>query len=730
MKAMVLISFLGVISPSADTLTQPLPDVTVTALKEGTDPELIPSAVSVISGETLKRESVYRPGALSQIIPGLHIPDYGASLTSTIYIRGLGSRMENPVMGLYIDGIPVLDKNAYDADWEGITGAVMLRGPQGTLYGRNTMGGILSLNTLSAMDDAAPTVNIEYGTAGTVRAGTSFVAGSNALSFTFRHTDGYFPNTFKNSNCDPYNGLALRWKWENHKGERTILSNILMMNISREGGFAYGHWLNDTLHPVSYNDEGSYQRLSAIDGLRLRHHGDKIITDAAASIQFLWDDMRMDQDYTPRSVFTLRQRQLSGAGTMELILRRAYEKAVWKPQTGVFALYKLNSLYAPVLFKRDGIESLILDNANSHIPTDIGHLEISDTRMPVNSDFLIGTWNAALFHESVFDLDRWVITAGVRLDYEGGNMDYDCMALLHYRFAPVMTQDKEIKVPYNGSICHNHFEVIPKLSVLFKATDAVTLYATASKGYRAGGFNTQIFSDILQNLTMNAVMSDLGVYLDRQFVSVSADNTEYDPENAWNLELGTRLSKGSFHAGASAFYMDVYNQQLTVFPPGMSTGRMMTNAGRSRSIGSELELRWNPSDFRSNLSWSWCDARFVSYRDGNNDYSGNPLPYVPRHTLSAGMGYSIGIKDSRLDLDATLRGAGPFNWNESATRKEPFRLKAGCRIALVFTDWEIYVRADNITDTRGRSFYFKSIGNEFFASDKPRIIMTGITIKL
>ena len=730
MKALVLISFLGIISPSDDTITQHLPNVTITALKEATVPEQIPSAISVISNESLQRKAAYRPGALSQIIPGLHIPDYGASLTSTIYLRGLGSRMENPVMGLYIDGIPVLDKNAYDFDWEGINSAIMLRGPQGTLYGRNTMGGILSLNTLSATDDAVPTINIEYGTANTVRAGTSFVAGSNALSFTYRHTDGYYPNTFKNSNCDPYNGLALRWKWEHHNGERAILSNLLMANISSEGGFAYGQWLNDTLYPVSYNDECSYRRLSVIDGFRMRFHGDNFITDATASVQFLSDDMRMDQDYTSKSVFTLQQKQLSGAGTLELILRCADEKAVWKPQTGMFSFYKRNSLCAPVMFKRDGIESLILDNANSHIPQEIGWLEISDTRMPVNSDFLIDTWNAAIFHESVFDLDRWLITAGVRLDYEAANMDYDCTALLHYRFAPIMTQDKEMTVPYNGTESHNHFEVIPKLSVLFKATHAASLYATVSKGYRAGGFNTQIFSDILQNLTMNAVMSDLGVYLDRQFVSVSADNTEYDPEDAWNLELGTRIRKGSFHANASAYYMDVYNQQLTVFPPGMSTGRMMTNAGHSRSIGTELELRWNPADFRSNLSWSWCDARFISYYDGNNDYSGNLLPYVPRHTAYISMGYSFPFNDSRLDIDASLKGAGPFNWNESGTRQEPFRLKAGCRIALVFADWEIYVRGDNLTDTRGRNFYFKSLGNEFFASDKPRIIMTGITIKL
>lgn len=730
MTALVLISILTTVSPSNDTLTQHLPDVTITALKESVSVEDLASAVSDISYTVLKRNGIYRPNSLSSVVPGLHIPDYGASLTSTIYLRGLGSRMENPVMGLYIDGIPVLDKNTYDFDWQGISRATMLRGPQGTLYGRNSMSGILSLSTLSPTDDAAPVINLEYGNAHTVRAGASLIIGNNVLSATYRHTDGYFINTYKNAPCDPYNALSLRWKWERHTTGRLFMSNILMVNGSSEGGFAYGQWQNDTLHPVSYNDEGSYSRLSLIDGYRLHYHGDAVVTDFTTSVQLLWDDMRMDQDYTDRSVFTLQQKQLSGAGTLELTFRRADENAIWKPQTGIFSFYKRNSLYAPVTFKRDGIESLILNNANSHIPAEIGYLAISDVTMPVNSDFMIDTWNTALFHESVFEFDRWLLTAGLRLGYEGGIMDYDCMARMHYRFEPIMTQDKELAVPYKGIVSHHHLEFIPKLSVLLKATDAVTLYATVSKGYRAGGFNTQIFSDILQNLTMNTMMQDLGVYLDKEFVSVSADNTEYNPEYAWNLEVGTRLRKGTFSAGASAYYMNVRNQQLTVFPAGMSTGRMMTNAGRSRSIGIETELGWNPEQFRSHISWSWCDARFLSYNDGNNDYSGNPLPYVPKHTLNVSAGYSFRINNSKLDIDASINGAGPFNWDETGTRQEPFRIKAGCRIALVFNEWEIYVRGDNLTGTKGRTFYFKSIGNEFFATDKPRMIMIGTTFNL
>jgi len=727
---MLLLSLLTAVSPLNDTLTHELPAVSITVAKEQVPVERMASAVSAISSESIRRSSTYRPNSLSSLIPGLHIPDYGASLTSTIYLRGLGSRMENPVMGLYIDGIPVLDKNAYDFDWEGVQSVTMLRGPQGTLYGRNSMGGVLSLSTISPSEEARPLVRVEYGSANTLRAGTSLVAGDHAVSMTFRHTDGHFVNTCQNRLCDPYDGLAMRWKWVGHSRERLCLTNILMMNLSEEGGFAYGLWQDSVLHPVSYNEEGNYRRLSVIEGFRLNYCDEVVKTDALVSLQWLSDDMRMDQDYSPRSVFTLQQRQQSGAATMEFIARRTDADVSWQPQTGMFSFYRRNRLSAPVTFGRDGIESLILDNANSHIPPEVGYLTISDETMPVNSDFVIDSWNVALFHESVWDLDRWQITAGIRFDYEGARMDYDCLARLHYRFVPTMIRDKELSVPYQGTVAHHCFEIIPKLSLLYRVSDVTTCYSGISKGYRAGGFNTQIFSDILQNLTMNAMMRDLGVYLDRPYVSVSASNTEYDPESAWNMEVGARLRENAFHAEAALYCINVVNQQLTVFPPGMSTGRMMTNVGRSRSRGLETALGWNPDRFRSQLAWSWCDARFVDYNDGNEDYSGNRIPYVPQHTLFLGLGYSFKLNGKMLDFDAGLRGEGPFNWNESGSQHEPFRIRADGRVALVSDNWELYVRGENLTDASGRSFYFKSVGNEFFARVKPRTLMTGITFKL
>ena len=685
------------------------------ALKESIPLSQVASPVSSIRPELMRATGTYRPNSLSGMVPGLHIPDYGASLTSTIYLRGLGSRMENPVLGLYLDGIPILDKNAYDFDWEAVRGVTLLRGPQGTLYGRNSMGGVLAIRTLAPSDGARPNVHLEYGTAQSVRAGASFTTGNHAFSATFRHTDGVFRNAYKQELCDPFNGLSVRWKWEKPLSDRLFASHIFSASLSDEGGFAYGLHAGGADLPVSYNDEAGYRRLFALDGTRLRWRKEKMVVDGTASLQLLLDDMCMDQDYTERSIFTLQQKQNSGAGTLEVLVRKADTKARWQPTGGVFAFFRGNHMHAPVTFKRDGIQTLILDNANAHIPADIGYLSISDEEMPVTSDFDILSWNVALFHQSVYRTGSWLFTAGVRIDYEGAWMGYDCLTLLHYRFIPTMKADKALNVPYTGSIGHSRIEVLPKLSVLYEAAEGLRFFSTLSKGYRSGGFNTQIFSDILQRQTMNATMKDLGVYFDQPTAIVTAEHTEYDPEEAWNMEVGGRWCREHFRAEVSAYWMEVRNRQLTVFLPGQSAGRMMTNSGRGRNVGVETEAEARVKALTLRAAWSWCRTD-----DG--------VPYVPEHTLFAGASYSIDLNGCRLKGDAFLRGAGPFWWNEEHSLQEPFSARLGACITLAFPKWEWYVRGENLTGTESHSFYFKSMEKEFFAAGKPRMLYTGISL--
>ena len=163
--------------------------------------ERMASPVSVMYLKELEDRGIDSPKELSAVVPNLHVPDYGSSMTSSIYLRGFGSRMENPVLGLYIDDIPVLNKNAYDLDMLDIRRADLFRGPQGTVYGRNSMCGVLALSTLSPSSYSGVRAALEYGSANSVTARVSAYGrakGGLAIGggVSYRHSDGFYENEY------------------------------------------------------------------------------------------------------------------------------------------------------------------------------------------------------------------------------------------------------------------------------------------------------------------------------------------------------------------------------------------------------------------------------------------------------------------------------------------------------------------------------------------------------
>ena len=112
----------------------------------------------------------------------------------------------------------------------------------------------------------------------------------------------------------------------------------------------------------------------------------------------------------------------------------------------------------------------------------------------------------------------------------------------------------------------------------------------------------------------------------------------YKPEYSWNYELGGHFScmDGAVRGDFAVFWIDVRDQQLTVFPAGTATGRMMTNAGRTRSVGAEAALQFAPwQSLEINTAYGYTDARFVRYDNGIGDFKDNHIPYAPQHTFSA-----------------------------------------------------------------------------------------------
>lgn len=698
-----------------------------------------PISSTVLSPAAIERERVLSVKDLSAVVPNFYQPDYGSRMTSSIYVRGFGARIDQPVVGVNVDEIPYLNKNSYDFDLFDIARIEVLRGPQGTLYGRNTIGGQLNIYTLSPLGYSGVRASAEYGTGNTLRAKASYygrVSDNFGISVGgfYTRTDGFFDNAYDGSDCDRGHsaGGRVRMVWQGADG--WSIDNVASVGSSLEGGYAYCLYdeASGTVSPVNYNGPNSYERVNVTDGFVVKHEGEKMLFTSATGYQYLYDRMLIDNDFTPRSLFTLVQQQREHALTEDIVLRSNDDSRRWQWITGAYGFYKRLRMEAPVTFLEDGIGDLILGAANAGIQSVMpwAELMIEESAFDIASNFEIPTYGLALYHESSLRAGRWRFTAGLRLDYEASRMDYDNYTSIHYRLSPMMPQFKELSMPFAGRERMDFLELLPKFAVNF-STGAGELYVAASRGYKAGGFNTQIFSDILQNRLMAAMMEDMGMPAQPSPYN-EASATTYKPEYSWNYEAGGHLAfaDGRLRTDFSLFWIECRDQQLTVFPEGTTTGRMMSNAGRSRSRGVEVSLSWNPTTHLGVWgSYGFTDARFVKFDDGEADYAGNVLPYAPRNTVSLGATYRLHVGARMLDdvvVNCSWQGAGKIYWNESNTLSQNFYSQLGASVDLRKGDFTLSLWGRNLTGTDFYTFYFKSVGNSFFSHGKPRQL--GLTL--
>lgn len=738
MKMLFVIMLLSTVMPVEDSVRMEkiIPELTVTAKQSGYLADM-PIAATTLGAEQLEVGRVESVKDMSAVVPNFYQPDYGSAMTSSLYVRGFGSRIDQPVLGMNVDEVPVMNKNAYDFDLFDIYSVDLLRGPQSTLYGRNTSGGVINMRTLSPLNYQGTRLMMDYGTANSLKAKLShyFKTGEKtglALSGFYSRTDGYFRNEFTDENCDDGQQAAIRMRLV-HAGRKVRVDNTLAASWVDQGGYAYRLYDGEELAAVNYNDPSRYERLMISNGTSVKIFlSDGLMLSSITGLQYLDDEMNLDNDFTPANIFTLRQSQREYSLTQDFVLRTTDSSRRWQHITGVFGFHKSLDMDAPVVMKRDGIEQLILAGANKGMQSvnPAMSLDIEQQQLDLFSTFDVPVWGAAFYHQSDWTVGRLKFTAGVRFDYETTSMKYDSHVDLSYRLAPFMPVYAPLRSEFVGKESQSTFEILPKAAVTYNMHNG-NIYFTASRGYKAGGFNTQIFSDILRERLMGDMMAALGVgqHGGSGGSGSSAATTSYEPEYAWNYELGGHFSRGGFSADAALFYIDCRNQQLTVFPSSTSMGRIMSNAGRSESYGVELSAAYELGDLILSGAYGYTHAEFSDYNDGKQDLSGNRMPYAPQSTFSAAAHYTIELGGELIDemfVRVQTDGVGKIYWNDTNTLwQNPYALlsaSVGVRKgASCITLW-----GKNLTDRKYETFYFESTGNGFFSSGRPRCV--GVTL--
>lgn len=756
--------------------------VVIATPKENRKLRELPISATVLSQDALRNQHVHSMKHLTSVVPNLYIPDYGSRLTSAIYIRGIGSRVNTPSVGMYVDNVPYLDKSAFDFSYADVERIDVLRGPQGTLYGRNTMGGLIRIHSKSPFSYQGTDLRMGAATYGNFDASlTHYHRISSRFAFSaggfYEHKDGFFKNVAKNNariDAGKAGGGRLRGIWlptENFKADLSV-----SYEYGDQGGYPY-HYTGivtgqepraDKVGLISFNSPSSYYRGLFNTGLNLEYQAKHFTLSAVTGFQSLKDGLLMDQDFSEADLYTIRQNQRSRTLSEEIVLKSKPHRR-WEWTTGLFGFYQWQHTDAPVTFEQGGIKGFIESNTNRMFQA----LKQQYPNMPsmgmtvTNPTYVVGgifdtpTLNVAAYHQSTYH-DLFIkglsATLGLRFDYERTWIDYNSTAApLVFDFAvenpfvpggsKIIIKDLKASNGFIGKTSTKYQQLLPKVALQYEWNKGNNVFATVSKGFRAGGYSIQMFSDLIQgslpNSIIDALVADpqLGpmtkrINIDKYKRPLNDEKAtiEYAPEYSWNYEVGAHLS-GCNHtltADLSAFYTDTHDQQIARFSPN-GLGRTIVNAGRSRSLGAEASVRSQLTEsFGLNASYGYTHATFTDYTDYARvngkmqevSYKGNFVPFIPRHTLNLGAEYALRLRQSDAKIDrivfqANYRAAGRIYWTESNNASQPFYGTLDARINVEMGRASVSLWGTNLLDKRYNTFYFESMNRGFAQQGRP-----------
>ena len=743
-----------------------------------------PGAITYLGAEQIDRQNIHSIKDISALVPNLFIPDYGSKLISSAYIRGIGSRINSPAVGLYVNNVPYLDKSAFDFDFIDIAHIEVLKGPQGTLYGRNTMAGLVSVKTVSPLEKQGSKVKLSFGNHNLwgVAASTSQKITNHlavAVNARYRSDEGYFENQYtrQNSGSTRSGGGRVQIDWRVNPRWKLSLSGDY--EGSDQQGYPYARYdkVRGTTGDIAYNDEASYRRDLFTSGFSAQYLHDRFIFTSTTGYQYLNDDMRLDQDFTPLSIFTLQQKQKMHAVSQEFAIK-SHQGKRWEWVGGLFGFYQNINTLGPVDFRQEGIDLLITKQTNDQLAAlkqnpalsgmpDIA-VAIDNSNLYIDGSYKTPTYGVAAFGQATLNrifTDGLSATVGLRLDYERARIYHhthatepltgNAIVSIDAGGRPVtITQPFALPLGIDGRESMETLELSPKFELKYAIDNRNFVYASVSRGYRSGGYNFQMFSNLIQSQIRSSMMSELmksmgggnsgggmgstpaGMPTTNSSVNVNSA-ISYKPEHSWNYEIGGRsqLIDHRLSADLSLFYIDCRDQQIAAVS---GYGRVTKNSGRTASYGLEASLRATPTNqLLLSASYGYTHATFCEYNDGENDYKGHFVPFAPAHTLALAGAYTLPVdRETDVTFELQYLGQGKIYWTEANDAAQNFYGLVNASVVLSgkFADLKIWGR--NLLNRHYQAFYFETMNaenlavpNSFVQSGRPITFGADIIIK-
>jgi iron complex outermembrane receptor protein len=691
-------------APASGSAAGALEEVVVTARKRAQDIQDVSLSITAFSGDQVEELRVSNAQDMSWYTPGLYATGARGDVNPLYTIRGIGLNdtfsNNNPTVGVYVNEVnlpftPMMSFMMFDLDR-----VEVLKGPQGTLYGRNTTGGAINVFSRRPGDELNGRARLDYGNydhlefEGAVGGPITDTLGGRIAVYTVQQGEGWVENEFNGQDIGEIDRTAVRGtlEWSPSDDFSALLVGHYATEDSDSAGREHVGFLDGAFSPNlcqgaigGYRDEGPcvsflgysdpYSDRYKIENSSLLGQdnesdtfsvslnmdwkiGDATLTSVTGYSDYE-SDYTEDADGTPIVMIDTDARTEIDVFSQEL---RLTSQTTGGLEWVLGAYFTDDEMFADYLQALD--EHVFL------------------TRVGQNFTQTTTAW--ALFgYASLPVTDRFSLIGGLRYTDEKKDFDY-----FGFDYDPFGTTNMPafgvIPVPeFHDSISHDAWT--GEVGVEFKATDDVLLYANASKGFKSGGYKAAISFSL-------------------------AELEPFEPETLYAYEIGAKstLADGTLRLNAATYFYDWQDFQafVTEIRAGVPV-LVLTNGGDAEVYGLEVDAEWQPLeglDISAGLNWMHTEIVKYNSIPGTGDNTGNRLSNSPPFMFNGRVRYQFPIGGSGWDAviapDVVYRDEVFYSLGNSGQSSQESFWLLNARLGLVSPDenWEVSLWGKNLSD--------------------------------
>lgn len=676
--------------PADEISPDGIDEIVVTAEKRDRNLQDLPSSISVVSNEDLDLLAGRSLADAATLAPNVIVQNQGGRSSTYFYARGIGrSELNFPIVSVNVNGVALPDPSFFGLDLDAAAQVEFLRGPHGTLYGQNTLGGVINITLKQPAGQFAGSADTLIGARGYREAAMRLegpVLGNRvraAGTLFWNDVDGYIdnPTTDRDQNPERTLGASLYLAAEPSDALRVEVSYFGQDRADGLPQYAQGSKLFEITNDAPTEEDVR----SDVIGVRVGYDFGPVLLESQSGFVATDRFTQNDLDFSPFP--------FASATAASDITQWSQELRLLSQDNGVVD-YMV------------GAYGSGLDNEFDVFINDFADFSGLGLPAQINDRIAFEDLTLAAFGQVNWRIGAWELTAGLRYQYQ--EIETDNTNTIRALPADPALPPLFPATSVDGGRDFN--ELLPRLAATYAASDGLKLYASVSRGFRAGGFNNTALT--AQRLGINLPVS-------------------FGPEFTWNYEVGAkwRLPKGMGRIDAAVFLIDWQDLQAEQIAPGTLID-FRTNAASATSVGAEIEARLYPGDdWELGATLGYANAEYDDFQEALTGASltGNQIAGGAETTWSVFARYARAAVIGPLGIAAnvSVNGvSGRFFDTANNVPGDDYAL-LNVRFGFTYENLEVFAFVRNALDERYIEFEFPGFGR---AINEPRLYGAGMEI--